>query len=62
MKNHRITQLEAVEAIGAADDAFSQRLFDAVIAAQDTRIDTVSGATVTTKAYLKAIENALNIP
>lgn len=62
VKNHRITQLEAVEAIGAADDAFSQRLFDAVIAAQDTRIDTVSGATVTTKAYLKAIENALNVP
>jgi len=30
-----------------------------VIEAQSTDIDAVSGATVTSKAYLKAIENAL---
>ncbi|SMP53717.1 FMN-binding protein [Anoxynatronum buryatiense] len=59
VENHRITRLEVVEDIGFVQEGFSQDLFSAVIAAQDTRIDTVSGATVTTKAYLKAIENAL---
>ena len=38
----------------------SEEVFSRVIEAQDTKIDVVSGATVTTNAYLKAIENALN--
>jgi len=37
----------------------SGEVIDRVIEAQDTRIDAVAGATVTTTAYLKAIENAL---
>lgn len=36
----------------------SDEVFDRVIRAQDTEIDAVAGATVTTTAYLKAIENA----
>ncbi|WP_069997221.1 FMN-binding protein [Cellulosilyticum sp. I15G10I2] len=43
---------------GKAD--FSQELFDRVIAKQTTNIDVISGATVTSKAYLKSVENALN--
>jgi len=38
----------------AADDIIRR-----VIEAQDTKVDMLSGATVTSKAYLKAIENAL---
>jgi uncharacterized protein with FMN-binding domain len=30
-----------------------------VLEAQNTAVDSVAGATVTSKAYLKAIENAL---
>jgi len=37
----------------------SEETFARVIAAQDTRIDVVSGSTITTNAYLRAIENAL---
>ena len=37
-----------------------QKLKDEVIAAQRTDVDTVSGATATSKAYLKAVENALS--
>ncbi len=39
------------------DVAFN--LFDEVIREQSLQVDAVSGATVSTKAYLKAIENAL---
>jgi uncharacterized protein with FMN-binding domain len=37
----------------------SGEVFRRVIEAQDTTVDAVSGATVTSKAYLKAIEDAL---
>lgn len=38
----------------------SDEVMARVIDLQDTRIDAISGATATTHAYLKAIENALN--
>ncbi|WP_423055650.1 FMN-binding protein [Acetobacterium carbinolicum] len=34
-------------------------IINQVIKIQNTTVDTVSGATVTSKAYLKSIENAL---
>ena len=37
----------------------SADLFGQVIRAQSTKVDTMTGATVTCNAYLKAIENAL---
>jgi uncharacterized protein with FMN-binding domain len=36
-----------------------QELFDRVIKAQSLQIDTISMATLTSKAYLQAVENAL---
>jgi uncharacterized protein with FMN-binding domain len=36
-----------------------QTLYDRVIQAQSLQVDTISGATYTSKAYLKAVENAL---
>ncbi len=36
-----------------------QMLYDEVIQAQSLQVDTVSGATLTTKAYLQCVENAL---
>ncbi len=38
---------------------FSQDLFNRVITEQNTNVDVISGATVTSKVYLKSIENAL---
>ena len=37
----------------------SDTLLPKVISKQNTTVDAVSGATVTSKAYLKSIENAL---
>ncbi len=36
-----------------------QALYDRVIQAQSLQVDTISGATLTSKAYLQAVENAL---
>lgn len=36
-----------------------KELYDRVIQAQSLKVDTISSATLTSKAYLKAIENAL---
>jgi uncharacterized protein with FMN-binding domain len=36
-----------------------QMLYDRVIQAQSLQVDTISGATLTSKAYLQAVENAL---
>ena len=36
-----------------------EALFDRVIQAQTLQVDTISGATLTSKAYLQAVENAL---
>ena len=38
---------------------FTNELFDRVIVAQSLHIDTISGATLTSKAYLQGVENAL---
>jgi len=36
-----------------------KELYDRVIQAQTLQVDTISGATLTSKAYLQAVENAL---
>jgi len=36
-----------------------ETLYDRVIQAQSLQVDTISGATLTSKAYLQAVENAL---
>lgn len=61
VRDHQITAIDMVDDVGAAFITnCSDEVFQRVIAAQNTQIDAVSGATVTSKAYLKAIENALN--
>lgn len=61
VKDHRITGIEIQDDVGAAGITnCSAEIFSRVVNIQDTKVDAVSGATVTSKAYLKAIENALN--
>jgi len=60
VKDHRITSIEFVNDVAAAGITdCANEVFRRVIEAQDTKVDAVSGATVTSKAYLKAIEDAL---
>jgi uncharacterized protein with FMN-binding domain len=59
VNENKITDIKILSDVKYANPAVSDKLFDEVIEAQDTRVIAVSGATVTSKAYLKSIENAL---
>lgn len=56
----RITDIKIKKDVTFAKEDTSKKLFENVIKTQNTTVDTISGATVTSKAYLKAIENALS--
>jgi uncharacterized protein with FMN-binding domain len=51
-------QLAGTKDPGAEGTDFNM-LYDRVIDSQSLQVDTISGATLTSKAYLKAVENAL---
>jgi uncharacterized protein with FMN-binding domain len=60
VKDHRITAINIEKDVPAAwVTNCSGEMFRRVIDAQNTTVDAVSGATVTSKAYLKAIEDAI---
>jgi len=57
VRNGEIVEISAEE--NRIQDV-SEELLSRVISAQNTTVDTVTGATVSSKALLKAIENALS--
>lgn len=57
--DHQIANINVVKTVTIDDPEMTSTLINAVIKNQNTTVDTVSGATVTSKAYLKSIENAL---
>ena len=59
VKDHR---LQAVESTGGrqAQDAVIRQIFARMVEVQSVQVDTVSGASLTTRAVSKAVENALN--
>jgi uncharacterized protein with FMN-binding domain len=59
VKDHRI---EAVKSAGRkqAQDAVIRQIFARIVEGQSVKVDTVSGASLTTKAVSKAVENALS--
>lgn len=59
LKNKRIIQIAIAKSVVFEKPEVSRELINKVIEKQDTDIDIISGATVTSKAYLKSIENAL---
>lgn len=60
VESNKITRIEIDEDVLASGITnCSNEVFRRVIKKQSTEIDAVSGATVTTKAYLMAIEDAL---
>lgn len=60
VKDHKITSIEIIKDVTIPKPEWTQQLFNSVIEEQDIDVDIISGATVTCKAYLKAIEIALN--
>ena len=60
VKDHKIINIRLINDVTFSKPEIASEVFDRVIKKQDVAVDAVSGATVTSKAYLKAIENALN--
>ncbi|WFA09359.1 FMN-binding protein [Tissierella sp. Yu-01] len=60
IKDHRITEINIEDDITFVKPGVSDELFNKVIEAQNIKVEAISQATVTSKAYLKSIENALS--
>ena len=60
VKDHKITDIKIEDDVTFAQQGASDEIFNKVIKEQNTTVDAVSEATVTSKAYLKSIENALS--
>ena len=60
LEGGKITKINVVKSVLVEKPEVTSELIKNVIEKQDTNVDAVSGATVTSKAYLKAIENALS--
>jgi len=58
VKNNKITDIKIIDDVAFVQEGIADELFKRVIEVQNTKVDSVSGATVTSKAYLKSIENA----
>jgi len=59
VKDHKIAKIDIVKDVTFPKPEWTKQIFDRVIEKQNTDIDMISGATVTGKAYLKSIEDAL---
>ena len=57
--DHQIANIAVVKTVTIDDPELTSTIINNVIKNQSTTVDTVSGATVTSTAYLKSIENAL---
>jgi len=56
----KVTGIQLVSTIDpAAENTDHEMLYERVIKAQSLQVDTISGATLTSKAYLQCVENAL---
>lgn len=56
----KVTDIKVLKNTVGRPTEFTNELFDRVIKAQSLQVDTISGATICSKAYLKAVENALD--
>jgi uncharacterized protein with FMN-binding domain len=60
ISNNKIVEILVKDDVTFVDEGVRTELFNRVTKAQNTSVDIVSGATITSKAYLKSIENAIN--
>jgi uncharacterized protein with FMN-binding domain len=59
VENHRITEISVIDDVMIDLEGLTNRLFESVIQNQSLDVDIETGTSITSKAYLKAIENAL---
>ena len=59
VKDNAITSVEVVKDVLFKKPEVTTELINRILEKQSTQVDVVAGSTVTVKAYLKAIENAL---
>ncbi|QGU96632.1 FMN-binding protein [Clostridium bovifaecis] len=59
VKNHKIDKVNLIEDVLFSKPEVAEELFSRVVKNQSINVDEISGATATSKAYLKAIETAL---
>ncbi|MBU3093327.1 FMN-binding protein [Clostridium sp. CM028] len=59
IKEHKIIKIDVVKDVFFSKPEVTKALLSKVLEKQNTNVDVISGATVTSKAYLKAIENSL---
>ena len=59
VQNGRITGIEIIEHGASAIGKRAERIIDGIIKHQSLNVDTVTGATISSKAILKAVEDAL---
>ncbi len=59
VNNKKIIKIDVIKAVTLEREDVTQKLIGDVIISQSTQVDEISGATVTAKAYLRSIENAL---
>ena len=62
IKDHKIVDVTNTNRRMAMQKDFNSKVATAIMKSQSPRIDVVSGATVNTRAYQKAVENALESP
>ncbi len=59
IQNHKIIKIEIVEHFSSPIGKKAEKITEQIIEHQDLNVDAVSGATASSKAILKAVENAL---
>jgi uncharacterized protein with FMN-binding domain len=60
VKNGKVTGIQLVNSTDpGAKNTYTAMLYERVIKAQSLQVDTISGASLTSKAYLQCVENAL---
>jgi len=59
IQNHKITNIKIIEHFCSPIGKKAEKLTDRIINAQSLDVDAVSGATGSSKAIIKAVENAL---
>ncbi len=55
----KVSKIDLVKSLEDRGEGWNKTLYDRVIASQTLQVDTISGATLTSKAYLQGVENAL---
>jgi uncharacterized protein with FMN-binding domain len=59
VRSGRVTGIDVVKDVLFSQPEVRRQTLESVIESQSLQVDAVSGATITAKAYLKAVENAL---